>query len=951
MSGLKNDFKKYVDFGIIPFSANISKKMNKKGEYKKEIDWCNWKNSTLQKPIYNTKYNSLGLKTGQESNIFVLDIDDVNEWKKILEDEEREEPNTATVITGSEGLHYYFKYTEDLKDIPSRTKIIGEKIDSRSNGGCIFAPPSSYFNEETQKTVYYRWKEGKSIFDYEQLPQVPKWLLKLMLKTIEKETEPKQQIKQIKNIKPTDLLNVELEQTKIKLNEEQINELMDLLDPKRADNYTSWINVLFCLKCENNNDNLKYFIEFSKRSKEYNKDSVLEYWNKYDANKNNNKLTYNTLLFYVKNDNPIKYNEFVKKHLIKEMEDEQEIIIKDTLKINQNYLLINKVLENDNVGCFINNYLESDDKVLFIKSPYDTGKTTFLKTITPKFERILFVSYRITLSENLLGNFKDFEIYYNSFCEDKIICQIDSLDKLSYNRYDLIIIDECESVLNHFSAGSLKNQNKAFEVFCSFLINSKKIICLDGDLANRSKKILSVFGKSKMIVNDIKKDPNHFILTANEEYFNSDIDKAIKDNKNIVIVSMSDTKAKNIYNKYKNDYRTILYTSSTSDSDKKFLAQVEKIWTQHQIIIYSPSIESGVDFNVEDYIDNIYIVMCSNSTSQRGLNQMVKRCRKLNNNNILVYTNSLYLQDKTVLKYYYYTIPEIKAYYSNLIGEKVDFEINNDGELIKTNNNIHYDLYDILTLYNKQEQMNKNCNCFIPLFLKMIEEKGNTYEITDGKRKKEKSENILYKILEETKQITEQDYNKLLLKQTKRNLEEDEKNQIKKYIYEQTFGVNFDNEEIIKKYYGKLNIIKNAYQLFNDNNKFNTNKILNNEKEEKIKIAKNILKMFKIIDIKDINYTLNNQDLKDNIEGFNKIVQDNKILLGLSKSIKIETTQGLLGSLRTILSSYGIEIIMKQKQEKKGANKVNYYILELDGNVKEKINTVLFKNFMNDFNF
>jgi hypothetical protein len=135
-------------------------------------------------------------------------------------------------------------------------------------------------------------------------------------------------------------------------------------------------------------------------------------------------------------------------------------------------------------------------------------------------------------------------------------------------------------------------------------INSKKIICLDGDLGNRTKKILSAFGNNRMIENVIKKDTNHFLFTPDELTFNENIDKAIKENKNIVIVSMSDTKAKFYFDKYsKEGRRAILYTSSSSDNDKKLLAQVEKIWTQHQIIIYSPSIESGVDFNVDDYID------------------------------------------------------------------------------------------------------------------------------------------------------------------------------------------------------------------------------------------------------------------------------------------------------------------------------------------------------------
>ena len=952
---MKQSFIKYVNNGIIPFSVQIEKKLNKKGEYKKEVIMPKWKESTLSKTIYISNYNCVGLKTGQESGIFVLDIDDVNEWNQILKDEEREEPETATVITGSGGLHYYFKYTDDLNIIPSRAKIIGDKIDSRGNGGCIYAPPSKYYSEESKCEVSYNWKEGKSIFDYKELPKVPKWIMNLMLKTIEKDNKPKETKEtketKTKDVKIIDLVNVELEQTKIKLTNEQITELINMINGQRADDYSSWISVMFILKCENNNDNLKHFIEFSKKSKSYDEEGVISKWNKYNANKKQNKLTYNTLLFYAKNDNPTKYKEFTKKYLIKDIEDESDIIINDNIIINQPYLLKNKTLENDIVSNYINEYLKNDnDKILFIKSAYDTGKTTLLKTITPKYQKILFISYRITLSENLLGGFPDFEIYYNSFMEDKIICQVDSLDKLSINNYDLVIIDESESVLNHFSASSLKNPKDTFELFCSYLYNAKKIICLDGDLGNRTKKIISAFGNVKIITNNIKKDTNHFIFTPNEKYFNEDIDKALEAKKNIVVVCMSDTKAKQLYAEYKNNYKCILYTSSTSDKEKQNLGNVEEEWKKYQLIIYTPSIESGVDFNVDKYIDNIYVVLCSNSTSQRGLNQMIKRCRKLNNKNILIYTNNLSLQDKMTLNYFYYSINEIKTFYSTLMNEKITFDLV-DGVLVR-NNKYNYDLYDILTLYNKQEQLNKNNNCFIPLFIKMISDKGHTYEIVEGKGKKdEKKENIIHTIIKEAEEINDEQYEELIKKQTKRLLEENEKIQIKKYIYEKTFNIKFDNDETIKQYYGRLNIIKNCYQLFNDNNKFKNSKIINKEKEQKINVINEIILLFKLTNIKDETCILKNEDLKDNIENLNTILKTNKILLGLDKNIKIESTQGVLGSLRSILSNYGIDIEQKQKQEKKGENKVNYYYFSLDENVKNKINNCYIVNFMKDFNF
>jgi len=956
----KNDFFRYVEAGIVPFSVNITKKQNKNGIYKKQIDWNGtWSTSTLKNPRFNASLNALGLQTGKVSGIFVLDIDDVDYWLKLLEDEDRNEPITATVISGSGGIHYYFKYEDNLDVIPNTTAVIGDKIDARTNGGCIFAPPSSYYNEETKTVSSYVWKNGKSIFDYgTNLPTMPKWLFNMIVNNLEKKNnvtkkcdndvkkEKKEKI--IKDVKPTDLIKINLEKQIVALDDIQLNEIINMLSVERASDYDQWIKVMFCLKSASNVDNFKYFDLFSKKSLDYDQLSVINFWNKKSSK--TGLLTYNTLLYYCKVDSPVMYDDFKKKYLIKEVCDENDIIIDNNVTVNRPYLLNNKVLEkNCVVSNEINKFLDDDTKILFIKSPYDTGKTTFLKTITPKFEKILFISYRITLSENLLGSFPDFEIYYDSFLENKIICQVDSLSRISHNHYDLIIIDECESVLNHFSAGSLKNQKDTFELFCFFLQSAKKIICLDGDLGNRSKRIFSSFGSQRMITNEIKKDPNHFIFTPNEELFKTDIDDAIKAKKNIVIVSMSDNLAKEFYNKYKKTHKCIIYTSSTSDENKKLLAQVEEIWKEYQIIIYSPSIESGVDFNVEDYIDNIYVVLCTRSTSQRGLNQMIKRCRKINNKNILVYTNNLSLQDKSTLNYYYYNINEIIAYYSSLLGEKISFELLPDGEITR-NECVYYNLYDILTIYNKQEEINKNNNCFIPYFIKMISDKGHTYEILRTRGIKEpKGDNITHTIIKDSESITCDEYEELIKKQVLRILTEDEKMQIKKYIYEKTFGVKFDDAETIKKYYGRLNIMSNAYKLFNDETRFHNSVMVGKEKDEKIKVVKDILKMFNLSNIKDKEHILTSEDLKQNIEPFNQLLQNNKILLGLSKSIKIEKTNGVLGSLNTILNSYGIDIVTKEGKNKE-RKKIYNYIIKLDENVKEKVNDSLFNNIMKNFN-
>lgn len=65
--------------------------------------------SSLQNSYYNTKYNGLALITGKVNNIIVVDIDNIEHWNKFLEENDRDEPNTVKAISGSGGVHLYFK--------------------------------------------------------------------------------------------------------------------------------------------------------------------------------------------------------------------------------------------------------------------------------------------------------------------------------------------------------------------------------------------------------------------------------------------------------------------------------------------------------------------------------------------------------------------------------------------------------------------------------------------------------------------------------------------------------------------------------------------------------------------------------------------------------------------------------------------------------------------------
>ena len=114
--------------------------------------------------------NNIGVVTGEASGIIVFDIDDPKYWQQLVElnggiDE------TFTVLTGTGGKHVYFRYRPDLANLKNRNRILGQKIDFRTNGGVIVFPGS--INLTTNQV--YKVESGYTN-NIPKIAELPIWL-------------------------------------------------------------------------------------------------------------------------------------------------------------------------------------------------------------------------------------------------------------------------------------------------------------------------------------------------------------------------------------------------------------------------------------------------------------------------------------------------------------------------------------------------------------------------------------------------------------------------------------------------------------------------------------------------------------------------------------------------------------------------------------------------------
>ncbi|MFK7824762.1 MAG: DUF3987 domain-containing protein [Oligoflexales bacterium] len=121
-----------------------------------------------------TKYPqaNIGILTGQESGLVVLDIDPRHRGEEslnALEEKYGRLPETLKVRTGGDGWHYYFLHPGSK--VPNRANL-RNGVDIRGDGGYVVAPPSIHASFSS-----YDWVESETT-----IAPIPAWLLELIQK-------------------------------------------------------------------------------------------------------------------------------------------------------------------------------------------------------------------------------------------------------------------------------------------------------------------------------------------------------------------------------------------------------------------------------------------------------------------------------------------------------------------------------------------------------------------------------------------------------------------------------------------------------------------------------------------------------------------------------------------------------------------------------------------------
>jgi len=607
----------------------------------------------------------------------------------------------------------------------------------------------------------------------------------------------------------------------------------------------------------------------------------------------------------------------------------------------------------------------NNKRMLLIKANMKLGKTKalrdYLQKNTKDNQHVIFISFRILFTLDVNKNFADFTNYLSinknkiSIKEyKKIIIQIDSLHKLSLDTIpDLLILDESESILSQFTSPYCRhNLRTIWEIFEFLLKASKKIICMDANLGERT---FNVFNKLYPIT-DMYLHYNTFSTMAQDEYifilnmnkFLEKLSDNIKMNKRIIIPINSLKKAKLIYKYIKTNFKEKKVCLYSSDSDdlikKKDLSDVNKEWLKYDIIIYTPSITAGISFE-QKHFDCVFGYFTNRSCDVYTLLQMLYRVRNLKEKKIYLYIDIYETYDnipctrEDILENINYSI-------KYLINEMINYKIEYNLEMTEVYNKINKD--DIyFTLWKENKFIYFNCLlCYYQNLLLILKRNGCIISYLDEKNNKENKIDIKslislinYEENEKILKIPNIDDLKYEELSNKILLTEEEKYCKKKYFLKQIYNINYEdmNIELLEKYNKpeiiticlNLNKVKNFTKPFeeiysyvlnnviydNDINNINVLNILNIEE------IINFKKIFIIIDMLGLNVMnfdlkLTNEELEVNIINNKNYIYDNIKYLNREFEYNInyiKDTNKLLQFIKKITYDiFGIKFINKE---------------------------------------
>jgi hypothetical protein len=465
--------------------------------------------------------------------------------------------------------------------------------------------------------------------------------------------------------------------------EDEIKYLLSCIPNDPLQPYEIWLYIGFILK--NQNCSVKYWIDWTNKGyKVYGEDKTNEVknqWNNIGSGLEGG-LTFRSLLmmasFY--ETNPLEAR--ITKHITKN--GEINIADLDLSGIER------EIYDQDYVKPYD---LEKHD-VILERSALGTGKTTAIKDVIRtmetiikvkktikkyKYKRILFLSPRVIFAKNIQEEFKefDFKLYKDKEMPGdlskikRLIISLESLKRINEpKQYDLIVVDEMETILYGLSAPLIRDLKTTTILLEKIMTDAKKIIGMDAFLSERSiayiretmklrnsDKIESEVMNGLLVRKNLHELKEKEAIQLSKEFFKQKLYKSLKAGERVVLFSGSKTFLKEEVEPLVTsvgldlEKNMLIYTQDTDDEKKNDVKDIRNKWSNDDIklLCYTPCITVGVNYDIPDNYDCIFCYALP-SCLVRDYFQAIYRVRETRKQKLYYTIQSFYTERKLISK-------------------------------------------------------------------------------------------------------------------------------------------------------------------------------------------------------------------------------------------------------------------------------------------------------------
>ena len=314
------------------------------------------------------------------------------------------------------------------------------------------------------------------------------------------------------------------------------------------------------------------------------------------------------------------------------------------------------------------------DGLTLLRAPMGTGKTYRLRELIQELApatRVLIVSFRVSLCQYMQSYMASggcaFELYSDRAGElrdvARLIVTVNSLGRLVGSTYDLIVLDESESVLEQFDGVHPVHMKLAWLVFEKLVRDTPRVLCLDAAVGPRTYYVMrSMKERVTLTVNEVvPRGMRRTVVVVGKDQFLGAMLDALRGGR-VAVASTSASELIALHAALRAEFpekRLYLIHAGTSEAEKKlFFQRCNEMLEGCDGLLYSPTIQAGNSIDVP--FDELFVYATPSGPTPEGVHQMMGRVRNVRTGRAMVTFDSTPTEERRE-----YTFAEITEHLTN----------------------------------------------------------------------------------------------------------------------------------------------------------------------------------------------------------------------------------------------------------------------------------------------